>query len=226
MVLVRCWRDHLLLDIGAYVNDTVPQTYDIEMPTGHYLDVSGGRWSAVVLYDVAHKLAQTNRFGGATFYPYSVAQHAVLVARRAMAMREPVELCYAALHHDDGEYVATDIQKPIKLWIGENRLGDLEALWQYACEHTFKVPKVDKKTIKEYDTWAVLVEARELLPSRGKHWQAAASQRQWRLQGGKLPETGLRTPSYWRGELNWRDARDEYLELHFELKGAIDGSNR
>jgi len=207
---------------------TVPQPYDIEMPSGHYLDVSVIDSDKVVLYDVAHKLAQTNRFGGATFYPYSVAQHAVLCARRAKALHEPLSVQYDCLHHDDGEYIVTDIQKPIKMLLeeqlgGKDALGELEDEWQAACEWKFDGGYTAHSRIKEYDTWAVLVEARELLPSRGRAWDAAASQAQWRLAGGKLPETGLRTPSYWRGEMHWKDARDEYLELHFELKGALDG---
>lgn len=207
----------------------VPKPHEIEMPTGHYVDV-GDPWNADIrVEDIAHKLAQTNRFGGAGAYPYSVAQHVVLCARRALALHHTSAFAYAMLHHDDGEYIATDIQKPVKIWLEEGSdlvsnqrtLGDLEDMWQEVIAERLGVPLPPKERIKEIDTWAVLVEAKNLLPSGGKHWAAAEAQKQWRLAGGKLPESGLRTPSYWRGEMHWAAARDEYLELHHELRGAL-----
>ena len=206
-----------------------PKTYDIEMPTGHYVDVSDPAGADIRLEDIAHKLAQTNRFGGATYYPYPVAQHAVLVSRRMEALHCTPEECFAGLHHDDGEYIATDIQKPIKMYIeaiveGRDVLGDLESDWQLAIESRLELPPSaeHKARIKESDVWAVLIEAKNLLPSKGRNWRSRAAQKQWKLRGGALPDQ-LRTPAYWRGEMYWREARDEYLVRHYELKEVLDG---
>lgn len=195
-----------------------PGIYDIEMPSGHYVDVSAPVNADIRIEDIAHKLAQTNRFGGATIYPYPVAQHAVFVSRRMEACGHGPAECWAGLHHDDGEYIATDIQKPIKVWVedqtkgwedGKDLLGALEQMWQYAIEEHLELPssKTHKSIIKEADVFAVLIEAKNLMPSKGRYWRAREQMRQWKLEVGALPER-LRTPSYWLGELHWMEARD------------------
>lgn len=202
-----------------------PQIYDIEMPTGHYLNVADPAHADIRIEDIAHKLAQTNRFGGATYYPYSVAQHVVLVATRLRNTGATLEEQYAGVHHDDAEYVTQDTQKPIKLYLGaDDKLADMEDAWQHEIEKRLGVRPYDKALIKGADTFAVLIEAKNLLPSKGRNWRARPAQKQWKLLDGALPEQ-LRTPSYWRGEIHWKEARDAYLELHYELRGRIDGED-
>lgn len=65
----------------------------------------------VNLYDVAHTLSQINRFGGRTPFPYSVAQHAVLVS---YLTEGGMDHGYEGLHHDDTEAFCSDILGPYK----------------------------------------------------------------------------------------------------------------
>lgn len=74
----------------------------------------------ICVEDVAHHLAQINRFNGALLYPLSVAQHAVYVSRVA-EIDGGIVAAYQGLHHDDSEAYLADIPRPIK------RLGLLDA---------------------------------------------------------------------------------------------------
>lgn len=209
----------------AVAEASTPQVHDIEMPTGHYLNVADPSGADIRIEDIAHKLAQINRFGGATYYPYPVAQHALFVAIRLRNTGATLEEQFAGLHHDDAEYITTDIQKPIKLYLGaDDKLSDMEDAWQHEIEKRLGIASYDKALIKSADTFAVLVEAKNLLPSKGRNWRARPAQQQWKLLGGKLPEQ-LRTPNYWRGELHWSQARDEWLTHHYLLREALDAKD-
>ena len=83
---------------------------------------SGRKWNLldpraedVFWPDVAHHLAQTNRFAGGTKLPYSVAEHCChahdIVAKRNMP--KPVRLL--ALLHDAHEFILGDWTTPIQV---------------------------------------------------------------------------------------------------------------
>lgn len=78
----------------------------------------------VELPDIAHGLARVARWNGQTYgdYPFSVAQHSVLVLelfRAANRDATPVALLQALLH-DAPEYVMGDIISPFKAAMGGN----------------------------------------------------------------------------------------------------------
>lgn len=77
------------------------------------------------LEDVAHHLAMLCRYGGATPVFYSVAQHAVLVARCVYMATQSAALALLALHHDDGEAYLYDIRRPHKpaVWFAVGATG-------------------------------------------------------------------------------------------------------
>jgi hypothetical protein len=68
--------------------------------------------------------------------------------------------------------------------------------------------------VKQADNFALLVEAQHLMPSRG-HWDFEFDNHPHRGQEG-IPRV-IRTPPYWRGEIDWKAARDEFLARHKEL---------
>jgi 5'-deoxynucleotidase YfbR-like HD superfamily hydrolase len=64
--------------------------------------------------DIAHHLGMICRYGGATKFHYSVAQHVVLICRWLRAAgRSPMEQFWG-LHHDDSEAYIGDVIRPLK----------------------------------------------------------------------------------------------------------------
>jgi len=70
------------------------------------------RLEDVSLADIAHALGAVNRFGGHTRWPYSVAQHSVLVSRQ-LALEGPA-VALLGLLHDASEAYLGDVPRPLK----------------------------------------------------------------------------------------------------------------
>lgn len=85
------------------------------------------------VFDIAHHLSIINRYVGATFYPYSVAQHSVLVSYLMP------EFQMAGLMHDAPEYVLGDDSSPKKRAIPEIKV--LETKWEEAVAERFGLPQ-------------------------------------------------------------------------------------
>lgn len=89
------------------LNDSWVQTY-----TGKAFCYRDPKPDMICIEDIAHQLAMSNRFSGATHYPYSVAQHSVLVSEMV-----PKKHALHALLHDAPEAVMHDINTPLKTMI-------------------------------------------------------------------------------------------------------------
>jgi 5'-deoxynucleotidase YfbR-like HD superfamily hydrolase len=94
------------------------------MLSGRRLDILDPSPLDVELSDIAHGLARVARWNGQTRgdYPFSVAQHSVLVLEIFRALNpgaSPREGLYALLH-DAPEYVMGDIISPFKAAMGGN----------------------------------------------------------------------------------------------------------
>lgn len=105
--------------------------------------------------DIAHHLALENRYCGAAKWPYSVAQHSVLLSRAA-----PERYMLEALLHDAGEYIMRDLPKPVKDSIDTGEHTRLEKEWTKVVMKRFAVQPTIKSTriIKWLDTRIVLDE--------------------------------------------------------------------
>ena len=89
--------------------------------TGHEVDLHYAKPAQMVLADVAHSLAQINRFTGHARRPYSVAEHSLLVLDIIEHLFAPanVHCRLAALMHDAHEAYAGDMASPMKRTMGE-----------------------------------------------------------------------------------------------------------
>ncbi len=139
------------------------------MLSGRRLDILDPSPVDVELSDIAHGLARVARWNGQTRgdYPFSVAQHSVLVLSIFSAMNPesgPESRLYALLH-DAPEYVMGDIISPFKAAMGgnykevENRLLGAVHL-HFALNAT--APAAVQKQIKRADKEAAFHEAVQL----------------------------------------------------------------
>lgn len=81
----------------------------IETFTHKRLDFYDPDPANICIEDIAHHLANVNRFGGSIYMPYSVAQHSVIMSRIC-----PPELALECLLHDAEEAYLGDIVRPFK----------------------------------------------------------------------------------------------------------------
>ena len=181
--------------------------------TGVQFDLRHIKPGHICLLDIAHHLAQINRFTGACMRPMSVAEHSLLVltiVESALPGADPAVLL-AALMHDAHEAYTTDLGTPMKNVIGdawrmeENRI-------QRAVLKRFGLVEASassRQLIHWADRVALVTERKHLLPHTGPAWEAE------RLHE---PYTGWNFPEH--AKLGWADWRDMFIERFGELHYA------
>jgi hypothetical protein len=121
----------------------------------------------IVLEDIAHQLSLVNRFGGATVYPYSVAQHSLLceaLARNIFPGRRNLKRW--ALLHDAPEYVLGDMVRPVKVQLPS--YGEMEDRLMSVVATRFQLDPLentDAADLKYIDNLACVIEKHYLLPN-------------------------------------------------------------
>lgn len=117
--------------------------------------------------EVAHHLSQINRFNGATYAPYSVAQHCLLCSR---LVPSPFQL--PALLHDANEVILGDTTTPLKQWLGGEAIMEIEDMVQNQVYAMFGLEEDLHKhwIIREADLVLLETEYRDLLPESSR-WQ-------------------------------------------------------
>jgi 5'-deoxynucleotidase YfbR-like HD superfamily hydrolase len=97
--------------------DGFPETA-IRLVSGEVFDFADPMSAKIEPHDVAHALARTARFAGHTTGPmWSVAQHTVLVFDIVTRIYHEPDLGFAALNHDDVEFVTGDWASPLKRFL-------------------------------------------------------------------------------------------------------------
>lgn len=193
----------------------VPTAHEVETFSGNFVDTLNPRPETILLEDVAHALAATSRFGGHTRAFYSVAEHAVFCANYVFNLTIDREAARAALHHDDAEAYLGDIPRPLKSLLKDYK--ELEARMSAAICLALDVPgnaPPFDAVVHEADEFALFVEARHLLKSKGANWAGHAEE--WGLDM-TLFEAAKDTPNYWKGGLTPTQAKDLYLSTHWRF---------
>jgi hypothetical protein len=152
------------------------------LPAVHWMQLCGQRravfapfqalpdLSTLTLSDLAAMLAKINRFGGATFAPYSVAQHSVHVSLLVKKHGGGPAAQMAGLMHDAHEAFTGDIPTPIKRALSEGGRDALHALqtridvalgYRFGC---VQLTAAERDLVKMCDLIALVTEARDLLP--------------------------------------------------------------
>jgi 5'-nucleotidase len=128
--------------------------------SGHYFDFMNPNVDHIELDDIAHSLSNLCRYTGHCAVFYSVAQHSVLMARRA---HEDVAL--EVLMHDAAEAYLGDIATPLKQCLPYYR--KIEATVEKAIGEKFLIDisePITKACIKELDWQCMATEVRDLMP--------------------------------------------------------------
>jgi uncharacterized protein len=198
----------------------VPTAYEVETFSGNFVDTKAPDPGTIVLEDIAHALAMTCRYGGHALRFNSVAEHAVFVSRRLESIGGSRDLCLAGLHHDDPEAYLGDIPRPIKPLLGakyKHLTTRMERAIATALGFSPDVIRLlHSNAVKEADVYALLIEARHLLPSRGVNWSGSFSD--WDMASAvHVRDTARRTPVYWTRGINPSEAEGLYLSRHWEL---------
>jgi 5'-deoxynucleotidase YfbR-like HD superfamily hydrolase len=125
--------------------------------------------------DIAHGLSLTNRFGGATMEPYSVAQHCVIMSKLVEE-----DFAMQALLHDAHEYIIGDIVTPTKLALGKEAGDAIRSLKRRMDRVIGEALNVDmdyrRKDVQEADLRMLITEAAQLFrDNRTSHWNVDAA---------------------------------------------------
>jgi len=135
----------------AMLSPSMMQSY-----TGRVIDLRDFRTADVDIRDIAHALSLVNRFTGHTKYPYSVAQHSVMVSR----MVQPEHAMWGLLH-DASEAYLGDVARPLKMLLPEYKA--LEQRVQSVIAIVFGLEWPMPAAVHAADNRALLAEKRDLI---------------------------------------------------------------
>lgn len=160
--------------------------------------------------DIAHSLAQINRYNGHAIVPYSVAQHSVFVSE--LLDIDPLIAMYG-LVHDVAETVTGDITWPMKQAFSEAARRELDEITKAAEIALFSrlgvpypMPPDIAKLVKRADWNAAATEKRDVMPGCLRHWDMLKH-----------------SPSHrgvWGSE-NWREDSRRWCERYRELAAHL-----
>ena len=139
------------------------------MLSGRRLDLLDPTPMDIEIEDIAHGLSFVARWNGQTAgeWPYSVAEHSLLVADLFDALAPGAEPRWrlAALLHDAPEYVIGDMISPVKAHVGPG-YAEMEARLSAAIHLRFGLPAVlpmqVKRAIKRADAASAWLEATQI----------------------------------------------------------------
>lgn len=201
----------------------VPGAHEIETFSGRYVDLSNPRPESITLDDVAHGLANTCRYNGQVRF-YSVAEHAVMVARILERQGHDAYVQLAGLHHDDPEAFLGDVTRPLKSLL-QPVYGELTLMMERAVVDALRLPGInnlsfDAPRVKAADNIALYLEAKHLLPSRGEMWIRPGIEDEWELRGEQKSTDDF--ADLWVGGDDPWSAADTWLAHHRRLLHDID----
>lgn len=136
----------------------------IQTYTGLAFELADPRPEMVCIEDIARALSQINRFTGHTDWPYSVAQHCVVMSEQI----EDDKLAYLALMHDAAEAYIGDMSLPLKRMLPDYKR--IEERVERAVAEAFKLPYPMPPEIKQADARMLMTEAPQLLGPTPRDW--------------------------------------------------------
>ncbi|MGP1692146.1 MAG: hypothetical protein ACTS6O_06535, partial [Giesbergeria sp.] len=177
---------------------------------------------APTIAEIAHALAQINRYTGHAARPYSVAEHSLLVCDIVCIGGCDCHAQLAALLHDAHEAFCGDAATPIKVALG-GAWAEFERVHERLVQQTFRIESAAKAhhaAIKHADLVALATERRDLLPydpARHLPWPAIDA------PGAAIePLPGVDLASPIREAMTWRRHRDAFSVRANDLIAKCD----
>ena len=151
----------------------------IELVTGGRFYYNAPTWD---IGAIAHSLSLLCRFNGQCRKFYSVAEHSVLVSRimEDLGLGDPME----GLLHDGVESVLNDVPRPAKMLLKDYKA--LDVALDASMRKEFKLPEAMTAGCRKADQMALLIEAKELMPSKGIYADYGPVTAELRAEIGKL----------------------------------------
>ena len=181
------------------------------------------RSEEVDIEDIAHALAQQNRYAGHTPFPFSVAQHSVLVswrcedlARGLRADQIKIEARWGLLH-DASEAYLVDVPRPVKRHL--KGYMEIEAEVMNAIEYRFDL-HLDPKRVPLYlraDEELLATEAAILFPDRPRSWKLRAKALE-SVRGSQIFPRSTPCCSRWIYPWDWKRAKTAFLDRWENVK--------
>ena len=116
----------------------------------------------ITITDIAYALAGINRFTAHT--RYTVAQHCVMGSYHV-----PPGLAFEFLLHDAGEAYIGDINKPLKIVLGDS-YRRIATKVDRAIRAKYDIPLEENPLVKEIDSRMCITESRDLMKDTGVEW--------------------------------------------------------
>lgn len=186
---------------------------------GHSFDLQYGNQTQVVIADIAHALAQINRFTGHCRRPFSVAEHSLLVAEIVdRLLTHDIHARLAGLMHDAHEAYIGDLSSPAK-----SVVGDAWHVLEHRMERTVRsafalhgAAFTWQRVVKQADLIALATERQQLMPASPGLWECLVHVTPVDWVDLMAPE---RCTSTWA---DWRDRfTSQYQTLDFARNAAL-----
>lgn len=186
----------------------------------HHLAGIGQQFNAPTIEEIAHSLAQINRFTGHCRRPYSVAEHSLLVASIAAHEGASPSAQLGALMHDAHEAFTGDVSSPVKWTIGEQWevFEHSQAIGLHAALGIRTTMLAHRADIKRWDLIALATERRDLTrfdPEVNQPWAILDTPG----QVVQPLELSLKTDT--RHNTSWLEWMQIFIEKHDQLQGLV-----
>jgi uncharacterized protein len=144
----------------------------VKMHSGKDVPLDDPRFHHILITDIGHHLALTNRFNGATHTPYTVAQHCCVVADILAARKHIPVMVLRGLLHDAHEAYVGDLVSPVKhhlfggVEIPESYWDRLTGNFDAAIETRFRLrpmTSAEFNAVADADLTALATEWRDLM---------------------------------------------------------------
>lgn len=142
----------------------------IQTYSGRQIDLARPIVADIQLEDIAHALANSCRFNGHCKTFYSVAQHAVEVAKYLRHYGAHPKIQLWGLHHDDAEAYLGDMVQPLKHDPRMEFFRRVEEGWMLLVARAFDMEWPEPVSVAFASRTLRATEARDLLGIQGDGW--------------------------------------------------------